>query len=119
MAATYKHDYAAFDRLVLCAPFMRAEMGKRGAKVLAFAVAHAPFDPEDADGTHYKDSFVLTVGTRETPTRRAYARVSNTDWPVCLWVEYGFKAGVDKHGDPYPAQARHRTLGAALNAAKD
>jgi hypothetical protein len=97
MAARYVHNYAAFDRLVLCAPFM-----------LAFAEAHAPFDPDDPDGTHYKDSFELAVGTRVIQTRRAYARVSNTDMPTALFVEWG------NRNTP-----RHRTLGAALSAAKD
>ncbi len=108
MAIRYVHNYAAFDRLVLCAPFMVEEMGKRGGKVLAFAEAHAPFDPDDPDGVHYREAFELTVGIRVIQSRRAYARVSNTDWPTCLFVEYGTK------NNP-----RHRTLGAALNAAKD
>lgn len=119
MGARYVHNYAAFDRLVLCAPFMIANMAERGGRVLAFAVAHAPFDPDDPDGVHYNERFELTGGITEEHSRRAYARVSNTDWPTCLWVEYGFHAGIDKHGDPYPAFARHRTLGAALEAAKE
>src|SRR4029077_20278297 len=106
--ARYVHDYAAFDRLVLCAPFMQAEMGKRAEKVRAFEVAHAPYDPEDPDGTHYRDSFEVSVGTRVIQGRRAYGRVSNTDMPTALFVEWG------NRNTP-----RHRILGAALSAAKD
>lgn len=119
MSARYVHKYAAFDRLVLCAPWMVAEMGRRGEKVKVFAELHAPYDPDDPDGTHYRESFELDTGISTEHTRRAYARVSNTDWPTCLWIEYGFHAGIDKHGEPYPAFARHRTLGAALEAAKE
>ena len=107
MAATYKHDYAAFDRLVLCAPWMQANMHARAERVMAFAVAHAPYDSSDVDGTHYRDSFEVSSGIRETPTRRAYGRVSNTDMPTALYVEYG------SVNNP-----RHRTLGASLEAAK-
>jgi len=85
---TYHHDYAAFDRLVLCAPFMLEEMLARGAKVLERAEHTAPFDPDDPDGEHYRDAFVLSGGIREVPTRRAYARIENTDKAAWL-VEYG------------------------------
>jgi hypothetical protein len=85
----YHHDYAAFDRLVLCAPFMVEEMLSRGAKVLARAEATAPYDEDDPDGVHYRESFVLTGGIREGKTRRAYARVSNHDMPTALLVEFG------------------------------
>jgi hypothetical protein len=108
MAARYTHDYAAFDRLVLAAPWMQANMLERAERVYAYAVAHAPYDPEDVDGTHYRDSFEVSSGVRETPTRRAYGRVSNTDMPTALFVEYGSR------NNP-----RHRTLGASLGAAKD
>ena len=86
---TYHHDYAAFGRLVLCADWMVAEMLVRGEKVLARAEATAPYDIQDEDGVHYRDCFVLTGGIREDETRRAYARVSNTDMPTALFVEFG------------------------------
>lgn len=103
--ATYRHDYVAFDRLVLSAPFMIAEMEKRGDRVLARAELTAPYYAEDADGEHYRDDFELEVGIRETPTRRAFARVSNHNSAAFL-VEFGSK------NNP-----RHRTLGNALDAA--
>lgn len=106
MTSTYHHDYAAFDRLVLCADFMVAEMLARGEKVLARAELTAPFDIQDEDGTHYRDCFVLTGGIREGKTRRAYARVSNTDMPTALFVEFGTA------NNP-----KHRTLGNALDGA--
>lgn len=104
----YHHDYAAFDRLVLAADWMVAEMLVRGERVLARAELTAPFDIEDEDGTHYRDSFVLKAGVRDLPTRRAYAEVSNHDMPTALFVEYG------NTNTP-----RHRTLGNALDAAGD
>lgn len=118
MAARYSHDYAAFDRLVLCAPWMVENMRVRAERVKAFAEAHAPYDVDDTDGTHYRDSFEIEAGIREGKTRRAYGRVSNTDMPTALFVEFGFKGGIDKNGNEYAAQERHRTLGAALEAAK-
>lgn len=89
MTTQYRHDYVAFDEHVLCAPFMVEEMLARGEKVLARAVENAPYDIEDKDGTHYRDSFTLTGGIREGKTRRAYARVSNHDMPTALLVEFG------------------------------
>jgi len=118
MAARYRHDYAAFDRLVLCAPFMVANMGERAGRVKAFAEVHAPYYVDDVDGIHYRDSFEVEAGIREGKTRRAYGRVSNTDMPTALFVEFGFEGGVDKNGNEYAAQERHRTLGSALEAAK-
>lgn len=106
MASTYHHDYAAFDRLVLCAPFMVAEMLKRAERVKLRAEITAPYDAEDPDLVHYRDHFEVSAGIRVVKTRRAYGRVSNTDMPTALFVEYGTK------NNP-----RHRTLGNALDAA--
>lgn len=100
---TYHHDYEAFRRLVLKADWMAAEMYERALRVKARAEETAPFDPDDPDGTHYKDSFDASAGLRED---RAYGRVENTDMPTALFVEYGTK------NNP-----RHRTLGNALDAA--
>jgi hypothetical protein len=116
MAARYRHDYEAFRAHVLKAPFMAAEMLRRAEKVKAFAEAHAPYDPDDHDGQHYRDAFSAAVVEDE---ERARGRVSNTDMPTALFVEYGIKPGVDKNGNPYNGQERHRTLGNALEAAKD
>jgi hypothetical protein len=120
MAARYRHDYENFDRVVLCAPFMIAEMHRRAERVKVFAEAHAPYDPNDKDGTHYRDSFEVSSGVDESldGTLRAFGRVSNTDMPTARFVEFGVPPGVDKNGRAYPGTPRHRTLGAALEAAK-
>ena len=106
---TYHHDYAAFDRLVLCAPFMVEEMRERATRVKERAELTAPFDPSDPDLVHYRDNFEVDV--RIGPTGeggiRAIGRVSNTDMPTAVFVEFGTK------NNP-----RHRTLGNALDAAK-
>jgi hypothetical protein len=88
---------------VLKAPFMVAEMLKRAERVKARAEAHRPFDPDDPDLVHYRDHFYAEAGLR---TDRAYGRVTNTDMPTALFVEFGTK------NNP-----RHRTLGNALDAA--
>lgn len=104
MAARYRHDYVAFREHVLKAPFMAAEMLRRAEKVKAHAVAHAPFDPDDPDGQHYRDAFSAEV---VEDAERARGRVTNSD-KAAVFVEFGTK------NNP-----RHRTLGNALDAAKD
>lgn len=103
MASVYHHDYAAFRANVLKADWMAAEMYERALRVKARAEATAPFDPNDPDLVHYRDNFDATAGLRED---RAYGRVSNSDMPTALFVEFGTK------NNP-----RHRTLGNALDAA--
>lgn len=102
----YRHNYEAFDRLVLCAPWMVDHMFERAQKIKLRAEATAPFDPSDPDGTHYRDSFQASSGIRETPSRRAYGRVENTDMPTAIFVEFG------AWNVP-----RYRTLGNALDGA--
>lgn len=119
MTTQYHHDYSAFDQHVLCAPFMVEEMRKRAERVEVRAIATAPYDPNDRDLVHYRDNFEVSSGVRETPTRRAYGRVSNTDDPTSIFVEFGFEGGIDKNGRAFPAFPRHRTLGNALDAAGD
>ena len=107
MGTEYHHDYSAFGEHVLRAPWMIEEMLARGAKVLERAETTAPYDIKDEDGTHYRDCFVLTGGIREDGgTARAYARVSNTDMPTALFVEFG------NVNTP-----RYRILGNALDGA--
>ena len=108
MSARYRHDYAAFDAHVLCAPFMVAEMRKRATRVKDFAEAHAPYDPDDPDLVHYRDHFEVDafVGA-SLKGIRAIGRVSNTDMPTAIFVEFGTQ------NNP-----RHRTLGSSLEAAK-
>lgn len=109
MPSRYRHDYAAFDREVLCADWMVAEMAARAEKVLARAVETAPVD---VDGKHpglYKASMKTESGIKTSANghKRAYGRVSN-DAPYAVFVEFGGKA-----------TPRHRTLGNALDAAKE
>ena len=108
MTSTYKHDYIAFDRLVLCAGFMVEEMEKRGIRVKVRAEATAAYYADDPDLVHYRDNFFVESGIRETPTRRAYCRIGNTDMPTALFTEFG-----TVHNP------RRRTLGNALDAAGD
>lgn len=105
---TYHHDYRAFDEHVLCAPFMVEEMARRAGKVKDRAELTAPYDPNDPDLVHYRDHFEVSSGIRTEGSRRAYGRVSNTDLPTAVFVEFGSK------NNP-----RHRTLGNALDAAKE
>lgn len=114
-------DRKKFGEQVLCAPWMVEEMRSRAEKMKAFAIAEAPFDADDPDGVHYRDSFEVEAGIRESPpfkTRRAYGRLKNTDLPTALFVEYGFGGGVDKNGRRYPSFHRHRVMGRALDAAR-
>lgn len=90
---------------LLVSSFIRAEMARRGAKVLARARATAPdYAPL---GIGYVDEFELTVDvkTSKKGTRRARARVRNGS-DHALWVEMG--------GQNTP---KHRTLGKALSEA--
>jgi hypothetical protein len=103
MGSTYHHDYEAFRANVLKADWMLEEMLVRAERVLVRAETTAPFDIQDEDGTHYRDCFVLSGGFRED---RAYGRVSNTDMPTALFVEYGTV------NNP-----RYRILGNALDGA--
>ena len=100
---------ASFEGIgeMLCSPEMQAEMRRRAEKVKAAAEAAAPFDPHSKDGTHYKDSFSVDSGVREGKTRRAFGRATNDD-PAAFYIEYGTSD-----------TPRHRTLGRALDHAKD
>jgi len=99
-------DYKGIGEM-LCSPEMQADMKRRAENVMAYAVATAPYDPHSKDGTHYKDSFTVDSGVREGKTRRAYGRVTNDD-PAAFYIEYGTSD-----------TPRHRTLGRALDHAKD
>lgn len=102
----FQWDYKGAGEL-LVSEGMQAEMRRRADKVMAAAVADAPYDAKSTDGTHYKDSFEVSSGVREGKTRRAYGRVENTD-EAAFYVEYGTRNN--------PA---HHTLLRALDAAKD
>lgn len=103
---SFHADYHGIGEM-LCSPEMQAEMHRRAEKVKAAAEAAAPYDPASKDGTHYKDSFTVESGVREGKTRRAYGRVVNDD-PAAFYIEYGTSD-----------TPRYRTLGRALDHAKD
>lgn len=93
---------------MLCTPEMQADMKARAERVKARAEAIAPFDPKAKDGTHYRDAFDVESGiTDEGKGHRAFGKVTNTD-DAALWIEVGTKD-----------TPKHRTLGKALDAAKD
>jgi hypothetical protein len=104
--AGYEASYTGIGEM-LVAPFMVAEMRRRAEKVKAAAEAAAPVDEGGTHPGRYKASFHVDSGVREGKTRRAYGEVTN-DSPEAFYVEYGTKK-----------TPRHRTLGTALDAAKD
>jgi hypothetical protein len=108
--STYHHDYAAFDRLVLCAPFMVAEMLKRAEKVKARAELTAPYDAEDPDLVHYRDHFEVSAAIRvdqDPPRLRPGVQHRHADRAV---------RGV-RHGEqPPPSDPRQRARRCRLSA---
>jgi hypothetical protein len=102
----FRWDYKGGGEM-LTMPGMVAEMRRRAENVMGEAEATAPV----GQGRHagrYKRSFSVSSGIRgEGRSRRAFGRVTN-DAPEALYVEYG------NRNTP-----RHRTLGRALDAAKD
>lgn len=100
---TFKPDYRGIGEL-LKSPEMEAEMLRRAKKVLDVCVATAPVDLKSPHVGRYKASFHASSGRR---TDRAYGMVTNAA-PEAILVEYGSK------NNP-----RHRTMGKALDAAKD
>lgn len=107
MARITHWDYEAFGEAVLCSPEMVAEMHRRAERVKDAAEATAPVYEQGPHPGRYKESFEVTSGVKEGKTRRAYGRVTNTA-PEAIYVEYG------NTNTP-----RHRTLGHALDAAKE
>jgi HK97 gp10 family phage protein len=102
----YRPSYDGIGQM-LVAKFMQAEMLRRAEKVKAAAEATAPDAPPIGEG--YKYDFHASAGIKRSKDgkRRAVGRVTN-DSDHAVFVEYG--------GQNTPA---HRTLGRALNAAKD
>jgi hypothetical protein len=92
---------------LLTSPEMQAEMRRRAERVAIAARASAPVFEAGPHPGRYKSSFTVSSGVREGRSRRAYGRVEN-DAPEAFFVEYGTRNN-----------ARHRTLGRALDAAKD
>lgn len=107
MAQGFNTNYRGVGDM-LRSDFMVAEMRKRAEKVRAQAEATAPVDTGGPHPGRYKGSFAVESGIRsQDGDRRAYGRVTN-DAPEAFFVEFGTK------NNP-----RHRTLGKALDAAKD
>jgi hypothetical protein len=103
----FSADYHGIGELLNSAE-VEAEMVRRAELLMAAAVASAPFDAKDRDLAHYKDSFHLEHGKhRGVHHDRAEAAVVN-DSPHAVYVEYGT-------GDT----PKHRTLGHAIDAARD
>lgn len=96
-------------------PGIRAMIDGKVQKVLAEAIATAPFDPTSG-GPHFKDSFGAEVDVAPTGIGRTGAvprvigRVFSDD-PESLHIELG----TGPQGSRTP---RHRTLGHALGAAR-
>lgn len=107
MARLIRWDYEAFGEAVLCSPEMVADMRRRAENVKAVAEATAPVYEDGPHPGRYRESFEVTAGIREGKTRRAYGRVENHA-PEAIYVEFGNKN-----------TPRHRTLGHALDAAKE
>jgi hypothetical protein len=104
--STFRPSYRGIGEL-LTAEFLQAEMVRRAELVKAEAEATAPdYTPH---GVGYKYEFEVTGGIKESKkgTKRAVGRVTNHSGHA-IWVEFG--------GQNTPA---HRTLGRALDAAKD
>jgi len=104
--ASFNADFRGIGEM-LCSPEMQADMKARAERVAARAQATAPYDPDSKDGTHYRDAFTVESGVQAGKTRRAYGKVTNDD-PAAFYIEHGT-------GDT----PKHRTLGRALDAAKD
>lgn len=100
----YTPSYEGIGEL-LRAPFIVADMRRRGEKVLSRAEATAPDQPPYGEG--YIASFEIESGVRERKTRRAFCTVRNTSRHG-MFVEFG--------GQSTP---KYRILGRALDAAKE
>ena len=107
-AAKFSASYEGIGEL-LRSDLMQAEMRRRAEKIAERARDIAPVgDPEDDPHSgRYKASFHVSSGVQHHKTSRAYGEVSN-DSPEARLVEFG-----DSTQDGY------RTLGRALDAAKD
>jgi hypothetical protein len=82
---------------------MQTAMRATASKIAEAARATAPVDSGE-----YRDSFEVSSGVRESPSRRAYGRVIN-ETPYAASVEFG-----NSQGSP----AQH-VLGRSIDAAKD
>lgn len=99
--SSFKASYRGIGEM-LRSPAMQAEMLRRAEKIKARAEATAP-----AESGEYKASFEIESGVKHGKTSRAYALIRNTSDHAAA-VEFGWKN-----------TPRHRTIGKALDAAKD
>lgn len=108
-----KLDYKGIGDM-LCMPGVEREMLRRAKKVKRRAQQTAPVsgDPDDETRGRYKDSFTASAGIQRRKTRRAVGTVTSDD-PAAFHIEFGTG---DPTGTRTPA---HRTLGKALDAARD
>lgn len=103
----FQPNYAGIGEM-LRAEFMEAEMLRRAEKVKAVCEATAPYDPNSKDGSHYKDSFRVEASRAGGLKKdRAEAKVISDD-PAAFHIEMGT-------GDT----PKHRTMGKAIDAAKE
>jgi hypothetical protein len=94
----FKASYSGIGRMIR-SDYMLAEMMRRGANVMAVAIATAPVgDPEtDEHSGRYKASFELHgENFGGTKHNRAEAKVINTS-PEALYVEYGNRGNEPYH----------------------
>ncbi len=110
--STYKGSYSGIGEM-LRSDFLKAEMRRRGEKVLDIAIAAAPVyhgDEKDYHRGRYKESFSIR-DTNEGGSKgnRAACYVENSS-PEAPYVEYGGKG----HRD-----ARHVMRNALMSGAGD
>ena len=99
-------DYDEFDRQVLCAPFMQAEMLRRAKLGAAYAQAIAPRETGEYADSIEADVYVRRIPVLDGRIGRAVGRVSaGTDHADV--VEFG-------HVIPGGVQQGHRVLGRSL-----
>jgi len=110
--ARFNPSYVGLGEL-LASPEMQAAMHEKAAKIADAARAISPVGPvDDGEKTHYVDSFTVSSGVREEPTRRAYGRVEN-DSDHAAAVEYG-------NGRTGPKTiGAHHVLGRAIDFARE
>lgn len=108
-----KLDYDGIGEM-LCSPGMQREMLRRAKKVKRRAEQIAPVSkqPDGETRGRYKDSFTASASVQRRKTKRAVGTVTSDD-PAAFHIEFGT-------GDPTGARTpAHRTLGKALDAARD
>lgn len=107
-------DYEAFGEHVLNADWMVTHMRDRAEAMKAFAEATAPYEVQDRDGRHYKDSFRVEAAAHQGAHHDRAAGYLFNDNEVAVQVEYG--TGPDRpQGGSSP---EHATLRKALDAAR-